>query len=125
MPRVVIAKMTGDRDPGYSWTSRAVLEAGLCLALQVRVQVITLILIRSGSIDAFLWSITLAGCMDLHVSIAFVWPIAIISSTSSKLKLWITKIALHSPHRDSVSNNVSECLDTTLCVASCVPSEIT
>ncbi len=35
-PRVVTAEMYGDRDPGYGWTSRAVLEAGLCLALQVR-----------------------------------------------------------------------------------------
>ena len=34
-PRVVTAEMYGDRDPGYGWTSRAVLEAGLCLALQV------------------------------------------------------------------------------------------
>ncbi len=34
-PRAVTAEMYGDRDPGYGWTSRAVLEAGLCLALQV------------------------------------------------------------------------------------------
>ena len=34
-PQVVTAEMYGDRDPGYGWTSRAVLEAGLCLALQV------------------------------------------------------------------------------------------
>ena len=34
-PRVVIAEMRGDLDPGYGWTSLAVLEAGLCLALQV------------------------------------------------------------------------------------------
>ena len=33
---MVTAEMYGDRDPGYGWTARAVLEAGLCLALQVR-----------------------------------------------------------------------------------------
>ena len=33
---MVIAEMRGERDPGYGWTSLAVLEAGLCLALQVR-----------------------------------------------------------------------------------------
>ena len=38
LPRVVIAEFSGDRDPGYGWTSLAVLEAGLCLALQVRAQ---------------------------------------------------------------------------------------
>lgn len=33
-PAVVIAEMTGDRDPGYGWTSRAAVEAGICLAKQ-------------------------------------------------------------------------------------------
>jgi len=36
-PAVVIAEMTGDRDPGYGWTSRAAVEAGICLAKQVRI----------------------------------------------------------------------------------------
>ena len=54
-PKTVVAKLGGHHDPGYWDTSRMVLEAGLCLALQVRHLCLQMICLALYFIKALQW----------------------------------------------------------------------